>query len=80
MQEIKNDIIGKYSYKNYIIYIKETGESYEYYLQNEKYGVIYMIYGVDKEKNTLEELLQICAENIDNDIIFYKQRFEDKDL
>ena len=77
MKEIKNDFIKKYQYEDYVIYIKETADSYEYYLQNEKYGIISLCYGVDKEKNTLEELLEICGDNIDIDIEFYKQQYED---
>lgn len=77
MKEIKNDIIAKYQYKDYVIYIKETKNTYEYYVQNEKYAVSYMMYGVDKEKDTLEELLQILVDNIDVDIKFYKDHYED---
>lgn len=79
MKEVKNDIIKKYEYKDYYIYIKETEESFEYYLQHKDYAVMYMMYGVDKEQNTVEELLVICMDNIDNDIKFYKKNYEDFD-
>lgn len=79
MKEIKNDIIKKYKYKDYVIYIKETNISYEYYLQNEKYGIIELMFGVSKEQNTLEEFLEIVKDNIDIDIEYYKRENEDKD-
>lgn len=79
MKEVKNDIIKKYEYKNYYIYIKETEESFEYYLQHKDYAVMYMMYGTDKEESTLKELLTICMYNIDNDIMFYKNEYEDLD-
>lgn len=79
MEEIKNDFIKKYSYKDYVVYIKETKNSYEYYLQNEIYGIIELMFGVDKKQTTLEELLQIVVDNIDIDIEYYKRENEDKD-
>ena len=79
MIEIKNDFIKKYSYKDYVVYIKETNESYEYYLQNEAYGIIELMFGASKEQNTLEELLEIVKENIDIDIEYYKRENEDQD-
>ena len=79
MEEIKNDIIKKYKYKDYVIYIKETKNSYEYYLQNEAYGVIELMFGASKQQNTLEELLEIVKDNIDIDIEYYKRENEVKD-
>ena len=77
MKEIKNDIIKKYSYKDYVIYIKETKDSYESYLQNEKYGIISLMYGISKEQNTLEDLMTILNDNIDVDIKIYQDEYED---
>ena len=79
MIEQKNDIIKKYKYNNYVIYIKETENTLESYLQNEKYGIINLMFGVSKEQNTLEELLEIVKDNIDNDIKHYKKSYEDED-
>lgn len=85
MIEIKNDFIKKYQYthyktkEQYVVYIKETNESYEYYLQNEKYGIIELMFALYKEQNTLEELLEIVTDNIDIDIEYYKRENEDKD-
>ena len=79
MKEIKNDFIKKYSYKDYVAYIKETNESYEYYLQNEKYGIIELMFGVDKKRTTLGNLLEIVKNSIDIDIEYYKRENEDKD-
>ena len=77
MEEIKNDFIKKYSYKNYVVYIKETNESYEYYLQNESYGIIELMFGASKEATTLEDFVQIIVDNIDIDIKCYKKEYED---
>lgn len=79
MKEIENDIIKKYVYGDYYIYIEETVDSYECYLKHKDYCVMYMVYGVTKDSSTLEDLLEIEADNIDNDIKFYKEEFEDKD-
>ncbi len=84
MLECKNDFIKKYQYthyktkEQYVVYIKETNESYEYYLQNEKYGIIELMFALYKEQSTLEELLEIVTDNIDIDIEYYKRENEDK--
>lgn len=77
MKEIKNDFIKKFEYGDYLIYIKETEESYECYLTHKDYCVMYMVYGVSKDTNTLEDLLEIEQDNIDTDIKFYKNEYED---
>lgn len=77
MKEIKNDIRKKYQYEDYFIYIKETKDSYEYYLQHKDYCIIDMMYGIDKKTNTIDDLLAIIKNNIMYDIDFYKNRYED---
>lgn len=77
MKEIKNDFIKMYQYKNYFIYIKETKNSYEYYIQHKDYCVIYMMIGINKKTNTVDDLLAIIRNNIMYDIDFYKSRYED---
>ena len=77
MKEKKNDIIAKYQYEDYFIYIKETEDCYEYYLQHKDYCIMYMMYGVEKDKNTIEDLLAIAKNIILDDIDIYKERFED---
>ena len=56
MKEIENDIIKKYSYKKYVVYVKETKNSYDFYLQNEEYAVIDLMFGVDKEDYSMKEI------------------------
>lgn len=82
MLECKNDFIKKYKYdkyEDYVIYIKETSHCYEYYLQNEKYGIIALMFGVNKEETTLEDFMQIIVDIIGMDIKYYKKEYEDKD-
>ena len=85
MKKIKNDIIEKYSYKDYIIYIKETDDSYESYLQNEKYGVISLMFGISKEQcfnkvhkyYTLIPFEKYIEKNIEDYIKLYQSEYED---
>ncbi len=85
MEEIKNDIIKKYKYKNYVIYIKETEDSYESYLQNEDYGVISLMFGISKEQvfnkvhkyYTLIPFINLIEKNIEDYILTYKIDYED---
>lgn len=76
MKEIKNDIIKKYSYKDYVIYVKEVLESYEFYLQKESYGVIDLMFGVMKEDYSLKEMEDLIKSNIKDYIEIYKQDYE----
>ena len=75
MEEIKNDFIKKYSYKNYVVYIKETNISYEYYLQNEEYGVISLMFGIPK--SDIKDIENIILANIEDYIETYKEEYED---
>jgi hypothetical protein len=67
--------VNEYEYNNYLIYIFEDEENYELYLQNKNYGVLALMYGVPKEQNTLEELLN-CY-NLDEYIQIYQEEYED---
>lgn len=77
MKEIKNDIIKKFVYGDYVIYIKETSSTYESYLQNEAYGVIDLMFGGTKEQNTLEEFIDLVHNNIVDYIQCYQKEYED---
>lgn len=77
MKEIKNDIIKKLSYKDYVVYIKEVLESYECYLQKECYGVIDLMFGVMKEDCSLQDFEDLIFGNIEDYIEIYKQDYED---
>lgn len=83
MKEIKNDIIKKYKYKDYVVYIKDVKEdsknyeSYEFYLQNEKYGVISLMFGLMKEDCSVKEFEDLIEANIDDYIITYQNEYED---
>ena len=77
MKEIKNDIIKKFIYGDYVIYIKETRTSYESYLQNESYSIIGLMFGVPKGQQTLEEFISLVNINIIDYINGYKKDYED---
>ena len=80
MKEIKNDIIKKYQYKEYVVYVKETKSCYEYYLQNEQYGVLTLMFGLPKSRNInndIENNIIIVYHNIENYIKTYKEEYED---
>ena len=82
MIEIKTDIIKEFIYKkdyNYIIYIKETINKYESYLQNEDYGVISLMFGVNKHQTSLNAFISCINENIESYIYNYKELYEDKE-
>ena len=75
MKEIENDIIKKFSYKDYVVYIKETNECYESYIQNERYGVIDFMFGVRKDTNYLEDYIELVQCNIKDYIDLYKEKY-----
>ena len=77
MKEIENDIIKKYSYKDYVVYIKDYYDSYECFLQKESYGVIELMFGVMKEDYSLKEIEDLIEANIEEYIDDYKEEFED---
>lgn len=76
MKELENDIIKKYSYKDYVVYIKESSKEYECYIQNEYYGIINCMFGLSKEQVSLEQLIDIINDNLKQEIEYYKQEFE----
>lgn len=71
IKEIKNDIIKKYQYKEYVVYVKETKSCYEYYLQDEQYGVISLMFGL--LKSDIEDMEEIIESNIEDYIESYKE-------
>ncbi len=80
MIEIKNEFIKEYIYRNntqYLIYIKDYNGSYEVYLQNVRYGVISLMFGVEKKNNTIDNLKEIIKNNIDDYIKQYIEDYED---
>lgn len=81
MKEIKNDIIKKYKYENYVIYIKDTTknnyELYEAYLQNEEYGVISLMFGALKQNQTFEQFMELVEHNLECYIGSYQEDIED---
>lgn len=79
MKEIENDIIKKYEYKNYVVYVKYNEEEliYDYYLQNEKeqYGIISLMFGVPT--SDIEDIEEIIESNIEEYIKLYQEDYED---
>ena len=78
MIEFKNDFIKKFEYGDYLVYIKECSSHYESYLQHKEYGVLQLMWGIDKAKNiTLEEYIEIVNNNLEEYIESYKKDYED---
>ena len=78
MKEVKNDFIKKFEYGDYLIYIKDCGSHYESYIQHIEYGVMVLMWGIDKAKNmTLEEYIEIVSNNLEEYIESYKEDYED---
>lgn len=77
MKEIKNDIIKKYKYKEYVVYVKWNFKNlcYEFYLQNENYGIISLMFGIPK--CDIKDMEEIIKNNLLDYIEIYKQDYED---
>jgi len=76
MKEVKNSFIKEYEYGDYRIYVKETTDTYEFYLQHTDYGVIMLMYGLLKNR-PYNELLDIINKNLLEQMVFYKEEYED---
>lgn len=77
MKEIKNDIRKKYKYKEYVVYVKWNFKNlcYEFYLQNENYGIISLMFGIPK--CDIKDMEEIIKNNLLDYIKIYKQDYED---
>jgi coproporphyrinogen III oxidase len=77
MKEIKNDIIKKYQYEDYVIYIKDVKSYYDVFLQNEKNGIIGLLFGVFKSDiKDIKDLEKIIESNMDDYMIYYVEHYE----
>ena len=77
MKEIKNDFRKKYLYKDYVVYVKWDMKTlcYEFYLQNEDYGVIMLMFGIPK--SDMKDMEEIIKNNIEDYIRIYKEEYKD---
>ena len=77
MKEIKNGIRKKYKYKDYVVYVKWNFKDlcYEFYLQNENYGIISLMFGIPK--CDIKDMEEIIKNNLLDYIEIYKQDYED---
>ena len=81
MIELKNDFIKKYQvdnyeYNNYIVYIKDTYDTYEAWLQNKNYGIMSLMFGLPKKHLSLEDFIELINNNIERDIKLYQELHE----
>lgn len=67
--------VNNYEYNNYLVYYMEIEDSYEVWLRNKNYGVMMFLFGVPKEQQTLEELVNNYI--IDDYIKEYQEEYED---
>ena len=79
MKEIRNKDFKKYEYGDYYIYIIETEDCYESYLQHKNYGIIMLTFGVDKRQATAEQTLYMTKNEIEDYIKIYKDTYEDEE-
>ena len=78
MKEVKNDFIKKFVYGDYLIYIKDCGSHYESYIQHKEYGIMELMFGLDKAKSmNLKDYIEIVKTNIIYYIVNYKEDYED---
>ena len=63
-------------YKDYLVYLYETEDTYEMYLTNKKYGIMCLVMGVNKVINP-DKLLDF---NFLEDIEYYRDNFEDYEV
>lgn len=60
-------------YKDYLVYLFETEDTYEMYLTNKEYGIMYLVMGVSKVIDPPDRLLDF---NFLEDIEYYRDNFE----
>ena len=80
MIEVKNEIVKTFIYRKntaYIIYIKDYNNCYECYLQNKNYGIITLLFGVNKKETTMQDFIETINNCIDSHIEDYKKSYED---
>jgi len=77
MQEIKTDIIKEFKYKKYLVYIILRDNNFEYYLQHKDYGIISLFYGMSKDSVDIDTFIKMIKATIKDDIIAYKELYED---
>ena len=78
MIEIKNPFIRTYRVdNNYIVYIKDTDDTYEAWLQNKNYGIMSLMFGLPNEHLSLEDFITIVNNNIEREIKLYRELHED---
>ena len=65
--------IDEDKYKDYLVYLFETEDTYEMYLTNKEYGIMCLVMGVSKVINP-DKLLDF---NFLEDIEYYRDNFED---
>ena len=77
MKEIKNKVLKTYEHGDYLIYLIDENDSYDFYLQNVKYGIISLIFGLKKTDTTLKETINIVETNLEDYIKIYQNLYED---
>lgn len=68
-----------YKFGPYIAEIRKTDTSWEYYLQHKDNGIVSLIFGCPKSECTYEQFLDLVDVNIQDDIKFYKENYEDEE-
>ena len=71
MKEVKNDFIKKFEYGDYLVYIKDCVSHYESYIQHKEYGIMQLMWGIDKATSniSIEEYIKIVNFNLEDYIL-----------
>lgn len=81
MTKIPNRIIETYTHDGYIIEVEQTdayhGGCWEIWLYNPEYGVKRHCFGLPKSQQSYDEVKDIIAANIEEQIRQYKEEVED---
>lgn len=65
--------------KDYLIYVFENKDTYELYLSNKNYGILELVFGLEKSATNIEIFLNEynLKELFKKDIEVYKEKYED---
>ena len=72
---IKAFQVNEYEYCNYIVYVMEDKDNYEFYLQNKYFGVIMLMWGTPKSETDLDTFMNCYI--FDEYIQEYQEKYED---
>lgn len=67
--------LREYRKGNYYIIIKATLDDFEAYIQEEKCGIIEMMFGIAKKDILYWEFIELVEKNLDDYIEYYEEEY-----